>query len=347
MRALLLALALAAGCAPDNPLKISLDAYEDGVAALEAGRNAEAAADFRAALAATPRSAELQLWLGRALAADGDYEGAIAAATAALELRGTWSLAHYNRACWRVRSGDLESAALDLSIALEDGDLDRLSVAADTDLDPLRADPRYRSRVPARQLPAAVEAPAEPVFLGSEWQVRLAATTPPGAPLEVLTDSAPPPAMRWVKSVQDGQPVGTMAAVIVDVVFRVEGAAAGSLGPWELSSGGLSATVGPAAYEFLAPEGREPPEAVAWSRPFRLPEVLVVGLETGARRDGDEIVVRAEPGDKVSWSPKVPSVQLEGRRAQQPQWIGRLLKSAEPVTVTITRGGAERYKETL
>jgi len=333
--------------APTEPLRVSLDAWDAGVALLEAGRPEEAAASFRVSLAANPAAAEVQLWLGRALADAGDLPGAIAAATAALELRGQWSIAHYNRACWRARAGELELAAADLRVALEDATLDRLAIAADMDLDPLRADPRFRDEVPARALPAAGDAVSDPVFLGSEWRLRFAAQVRPEDTLTV-TGPETPALLRWVKTVEDREYRGDQEARTLEIVFRVEGAGAGSLGPYTLSAGGLSADVGPFVYEFLAPDGHTLPELAASPDPLRTPEVLLGGLDAaGAAREGDEVHIRAEPGDRVEWTPSVPAVQLVRRRSGQPQWIGRLLISPEPVTVTITRGGVEVYAGAL
>ena len=333
--------------APPEPLRVSLDAWDEGVAHLEAGRHAEAAASFRASLDANPRAAEVQLWLGRALAAQGDLPAAIAAATAALELRGEWPLAHYNRACWRARAGDLALAAADLSVALEDPSLDRLAVAADTDLDPLRADPRFRDGVPARALPAAGDAVSDPVFLGSEWRLRFAAQVRPGDAL-TITGPDTPATLRWVKTVEDRELNGEQEARTIEIVFQVDGAGAGSLGPYTLSAGGLTADVGPFVYEFLAPDGHTPPEAAAGPDPLRTPEALLGAMEAaGAMRQGDEVRIRADPGDRIDLSPKAKTIQLVRRRSGQPQWIGRLLIAPEPVTVTITRGGAEVYSGEL
>ncbi len=342
-------LLLACGGPPD-PLRQSLDAYQEGLAHLEAGRTERAAAAFRAALEANPQAAEVQLWLGRALAAQGDLDGAIAAATEALEQRGAWGIAHYNRACWRARAGRLELAALDLSVALKDPDLDRLAIAADPDLDPLRADPRYRDRVPARALPAQVEAVGDPLFLGAIWSLHFTAQARPDEDLDLSLApgaQALPAAARWIKTVEDRQRREDQELRSLEITFQVEGAAAGSAGPFHIESGGLAATVGPVAYTFLAPEGHIPPPSGISPDPLRSPEALLGAADTGALRRGEEVLIRAEPGDTIRVEPALPTVKLERRREGQPQWIGQLLISPEPVTVTITRGGTERFAQTL
>ena len=187
---MLLTLALALACTHEqqevlDPFPQALAAYDEGVALLDAGQTRGAVEAFERALAADPRGAELWLWKGRALASAGDLEGAIGAATEALALRPGWGLALYNRACWRSRAGSLEAAVRDLGQALETGEVGRLQAAADADLDPLRASPETRDRVPARALPALLSGEPESVFIGSDWTLNLMSSTPRGAALGV------------------------------------------------------------------------------------------------------------------------------------------------------------------
>ena len=337
----------ASGCEPPHPGAVALKEYDQGVARLEAGDALAAAAAFEAALAADPRSGELHLWLGRARAASGDLPGAIEAATRSLEIKKIWAPAHYNRACWRARAGDLELAAADLAVALDAGELDLLAVASDTDLDPLRADPRYRDRVPARALPASLEALAEPVFLGAEWSVTLSASVRPDEDLRVSFDGALPPEMVPARVIEDSREEGALESRSVQFTFRVAGA--GGLGPWRAESGGLRATLAPAAYEFLAPEGHAPPTGGALAL-LDAPSLAFAGLEgVGAARDGERVLIRAEPGDRIRAQPAARSLKVERRVRGQPVWVGRVVAAPAGATVevTITRAGQPIFERTL
>ena len=328
-------------CPADHPLKTSLEHYEEGRAALEAGRAEAAATSFREALAVHQDAAELELWLGRALAASGDLPGAIEAATRALELRGEWHLAHYNRACWRARSGELELAAADLMVAL-DGDLDPLVVAADPDLDPLRAHPDYRDLVPKHALPATVVAPEEAWFVGSEWTLTFEALEPEGGRVRVVGSAAGAAPLAHVRTVEDVVRHEGRQARRLQVVFRVLDAGEGSLGPWTLEAGELQAEVGPVSWRFLAPPDHAAEPVPVGQAPYALPSRLFDGLdEVAARRVEDAVLVRGAPGDTIRVEGSLFEVRYEVRDGGEPRWVGVRVSSSEPVTASVRRAGQE------
>ncbi len=334
-------IALWLACTPDHPIKTALEHFSEGKSALEAGDAASASAAFEAALAVHHDAAELELWLGRALAAQGDLQGAIEAATRALDVRGEWHIAHYNRACWRARAGELELAAADLSVALG-GDLDLLVIAADPDLDALRADPRFRDLVPRRALPATVEAPEDAWFVGSEWTLTFEALEPEGRVVSVQATepfSAPVAHRRTVEDLVRHE--GRQARRLL-IEFRVLDAGEGTSGPWTLSAGDLEATVGPVDWRFLAPPDHVAAPVHLVGDPFAVPSQLFAGLEgASARRDGELVLLRAEPGDVIAVDGELPAVSYEVRDAGEPRWIGVAVASTTPVSGAVRRAGQE------
>ena len=145
-------LLMACSSAPSVPADLedmhaALEAWRDAETHRKAGDYLSALEDMERALEKDDRSPELWLSTGHVLAGLQRFDEAIAAASRALELRVGWSDAYYDRACWYARAGQIERAASDLAIALSEGGIDRLTAAADPDLEALRADERFSSRV--------------------------------------------------------------------------------------------------------------------------------------------------------------------------------------------------------
>jgi len=89
-----------------------------GDAREEAGDLARAVVHYRAAIAAAPRHARAHLYLGVALAAQGDEEGAIAAYEQVLAIDARHPFGNYNHARLMVQRGDLERAGALVAEAL-------------------------------------------------------------------------------------------------------------------------------------------------------------------------------------------------------------------------------------
>ncbi len=318
-----------------TPIAEALSLYDQGVEAL-ASDPAGAAELFARASEQDPGSAELQLWRGKALAASGDFEGAIAAADAALALDPMLVEALYNRGCWKARSGDLESALVDVERALEDSRVDPLDVAVDPDLAPLRE--AWPERLPKAELVCSSQLPGDAVFVGSEWTMSLECTHRPG---EILQVEGPvvPPSIRHVKTRQRLEPAGVLESTVLEFTFVVQGADESTLGPWTLSAGALEGVAPAGVYRFLAPEGHVRPEASpseVWMSP-----TAVFGHEPVERR-GERVYVKAEPGDRIGWE-AAEVVLYEHRLGDRPNWVGWSGVLAPGATVTVTRGGKELY----
>ncbi|MCB9745467.1 MAG: tetratricopeptide repeat protein [Alphaproteobacteria bacterium] len=327
-------------------LSESLQRYDAGRAALDAGDAEGAVRELQAAVAANPASAELWLWLGSAQARAGRAEEAMASATEALARRPRWSLALYNRACWSLRGGsaseaELQRAAEDLRLALSSGELNPLEVAVDPDLAPLRAHPELSAVLPPAHLPLEVEASAEPVFLGSEWELHVQLRHAAGAPPALLLGEASTLPARPVAALETwdpGKPLGTRGLTLR---LEVLGPGEGALGGWRVDAGGLTGEAAPTRYHFLAPEGAAPVAALPVAQAFTWPSKRLEGLSApGVRRDGELVVVRGEPGDRVEWGSGVEDpMRLELREDGAIKLVGwqARLPLGEPVRVL--RGG--------
>jgi len=322
---------------PLTPLAQALSLYDQGVEALPTDpvRSADL---FAQASEQDPRSAELHLWRAKALAASGDLAGAVGAADAALALDPNLVEARYNRGCWKARSGDLESALIDVEQALEDSRVDPLDVAMDPDLAPLRE--AWPDRLPKAELVCSSQLPGDAVFLGSEWTMSLECTHRPG---EVMTVEGPalPPSIRHVKTLQRLEPAGSLERTVLEFTFVVQGADESTLGSWTFRAGTLEGVAPAGTYRFLAPEGHTTPESQpsqVWATPATL-----FGHEAVERR-GERVYVKAEPGDRIEWQAE-GVVRYEHRLGDRPDWVGWSGLLASGASVGVSRGRKELYSQ--
>lgn len=331
-------LALACGEGLYGAEQRALAAYTRGQEALEAGQGAAAAQAFAEASQHDPRSAELHLWRARALAQQGDLDGAAAAAGQALALRPGWPLALYNRGCWRARQGLLELAWADLEPALRSGELDPLAVAADPDLDPLRLDARWAGRVPAAELPAELALDPGPRFLHDDLRLIVVAPVGPGQQLELHAEGPVglPLSLRRVVEVEE--PAGAGRQHRLEFSLRVEGAAEGVLGPLTARVGALTRTLPPAPLQLLAPEGHRPRALPPLELP--VPSAWFAGVPASAGApQGAWLLVRGLPGDTLTWArPPAVLALVEHRVGAVPDWIGWAAWDPDPLRATLQRG---------
>ena len=334
------------GCdsSPSVPAELAeqhaaLEAWKDAEQHRKAGDYLSALEDVERALEKDTRSPELWLSKGHVLAGLQRFDEAIAAASRALEFREGWSDAYYDRACWYSRAGEVERAAADLAIALSEGGIDRLTAAADPDLEALRADERFSSIIPDRYLPADVQADERSFFLGSDWEVHFKFLNRPDAAVELrLLDLGDWPA-RHVRTVEDIWPEGAVNSHDLRIVFRVTGSGAGSLGPWHIEASGLSRELASVKYAF-----RQPPlQDVAVLKPMKKTHFLVpsthfmgVSFHEPVRRGGS-VLIKTYPGERVEWAAD-RSVGHELREKGQTKWLGWSAKLPPESFVEIRRG---------
>ena len=126
------------GVRPPDPLLDEVEGLKQGErvrlirgqVAFRAGRYAEAAEAFRAALEAEPDSVRARVNLGAALAQTGDREGAVAQLRAALERDGDNFTAHLNLGSLLLEGGEVAEATKQLAAAVDlapdDGGVHRL-----------------------------------------------------------------------------------------------------------------------------------------------------------------------------------------------------------------------------
>lgn len=121
-----LALAGRVGVRPNDPLRDAVEAIKKGErlhmrkghTAFNLGRYADAANEFRLALAARPDSVTARINLGAALARQGDREGAVAELTRAAELAPANVTARFNLALLLVEDGKPKEALPHLTAAV-------------------------------------------------------------------------------------------------------------------------------------------------------------------------------------------------------------------------------------
>ena len=330
-----------------DPLPAALAAYDSGVAALARGEATAAAAHFTEALTHDPSSAELQLWLGRSLAAAGDAPGAVRAATEALALQPGAGIALYNRACWRVQAGELEAAVVDLEAALATDEVGTLTAASDPDLAPLRAHPVWQARVPAAGLPVLLEAGPESAFLGSDWTVTLFARHLVDDPLAPRWEGPAPPGLAMRRVVEDRTVEGEEVRTSVAWTWRVEAPDEGAVGPLVVTAGGLSGRTGAVEAKLLAPP--DTPTATGSPPVLPVPTAALGALAEGAPvREGERVRVRVLAGDKVTWTPRPADlVRHELRLDGQVEWVAWEATAPPGTELTVRRGRAVRFEGTV
>lgn len=148
---LLAPVALCQGTTPADWKKVRQEAD----AAVQAGDFVTAAAGFRKLTEANPKDARSWHMLGYSLHAGGKLDEALPVHLKAAGFEATAQPATYNVACVHARQGRTDEAFtwLDKAVAIGFADADLL--ATDTDLESLRADPRFGKLAQALQAKAA------------------------------------------------------------------------------------------------------------------------------------------------------------------------------------------------
>ncbi len=306
------------------PFRDAAKAYDAGRASLNDGDTDAALASFAAARALDPHSASLPLWHGKALAAAGRLDEAIAAAGDALVRDPKSGPAYYNRAAWLARSGKLQDSAADLRLALGLGAATRWDAARDPDFAPHRRDPAFVAILPQDDLLARVAGPAESSFVGSELALTFTFSGPSSV-VPTLAGPAVPACLRQTRIVQDeDEPEPGTTIREVRVYFRAVTPCVANVGPFEArdTAGApeahktVSVAMPAVTVTVLGPEGMALAEGVrpaAWLVP--------AGVVDGGS-------VAGWPGAKIRMGtrPAGSLVSLEWRVRQQTRVVGGVVE---------------------
>ncbi|MEM7308399.1 MAG: tetratricopeptide repeat protein [Planctomycetota bacterium] len=139
-----------------------------------AGRFAEAAKAYEAALEVDPTSGVAWFRLGYSLHAIGELERAIPAHEKALQHPQFAPTAAYNLACAHALLGDVDGAFEALGIAAQRGFSDAQLARTDTDLAALRGDPRWQTFLDSLSAPAPDDVLTHLNFWVGDWVVKSA-----------------------------------------------------------------------------------------------------------------------------------------------------------------------------
>lgn len=327
-----------------DPFARALASYEAGQEALAAGDPKAAAARFAEARAADPRSLPLVLWEARALAEATDLAGAEARLTEVLQADPTVGMAWYNRAAYRARAGRMDESASDLRRALELGVRGPLEAAADPDFAAARAHPAFAGLLPPQPLDATIRGPEGAVFVGSRVPIEIAVTTLPGAAPILRREGGDPGCLRLSRVVQDDRESAGAHTRTLTVELRAEGPCDAMLGPFTVSgANGASATLGAVPVKVEAPPGTPavsglPPLPAEWLVPSAF---AAADAGFAAARAGGGVVAMGPAGRAVSAQGAEPEVRLEWRVDGQTRAVGGWWRSDGPVVLSADGWSAE------
>ncbi len=317
----------------------ALDAWEEGEAALAAGRAADARRAFDRGLVARPSDPILLAWRAQAEASDGDLERAVATLDGVLEAQSGFAEARYHRAACLARLGRPEEAGPDLRRAIEDGASSARQARLDTDFRPF-VDHDAFGFLPDSSLLVVVEPLPERAFRGSE--VPVVATVRDLADPEALDVQGlvrgPVDLRRSVEDRRRG-PDGTTVHLRWDLVLTGTGPV--SVGPLSFRVEGEQHTTAASTVQAVGPEGKAHAEASRW----RLGSATRLGahltLDQPQVRE-DRVFVRTDATSQVTTEPSGGVLARHERRTEgQPDWVVWELRWVQKVVV---RGmGGERF----
>jgi len=317
----------------------ALDAWEEGKAALEAGRHDEASAAFQEALGAQPGEPLLLAWRARAEAEAGDVDGAIRSLDQALETRPGFPEARYHRASLLARAGRPAEAGPDLRRALEDGASTPMAARRDPDFAPYLDHDAF-DFLPDSSLVVVVDPLPERAFRGSEVPLQVAVTDLADADLLSVEGLVHGP-VSLRRSVEDRASNAEGTSVLLRWDLVLTGVGPVTVGPLSFRLRGEQHTSDSVAFDAVGPEG----EAAAEPQRWRLSSATQLGadleLDRPVRR-GDRVFVRTEVTSKVATKPEGGVLARHERRTLgQPEWV---VWELEVVDEVLVRGvGGERF----
>jgi len=348
----LLLLVLLSGCKRPDPELVAmheaLEAWERGVAQLEAGNPEAARRSFLEAQSHRPDDALLVAWEAEAAAEAGDLEVAATLLDRALVLSPGFAEARYNRAAYWARLGrPVEEVAAEVHQAVQDGACRSRDVLQDPDFQDLLDDPSF-DFLPSQPLTIAVEAPESTVFWGSEFGIRFRMAGAESTPIAVTAENAEGP-VQLLSVIDDANPSTQGTFRDLTWTFRVVGAGRAHFGPFHAWVGERRSTVEDVWVETAAPMGKETPPEEERLIDFRTPMEVAGRAEIPSARwvDG-ELLVGFAPGDRVVIEPQPAAspVQYEQRERSKAKWILLRYPGVAPgeAKVTIQRAGRTVYE---
>lgn len=318
-----------------EPFDRSLDAYDEGRAALEAGTPEKAAEAFVAARAGDATSTVLALWEAKALADAGRLADADARLGEIIRAHPDDGLALYNRASYRVRAGRPTEAAADLREALRLGVRSPFEAVADPDFSAMAGTPEFEGVLPADTIAASLEGPGGSVFVGSRFDLTFRIVGLPGVALDLSRGGADPGCLTLLRLVEDRHSEAGMLARSVTATFRADGPCDATLGPFELLGGAAPISLAAVAVKVDAPVGT-PLAAGHVALPSRLPlPGSYAPPDAGARaeRTPAGVVAIGRADRSLTGNGRRADVALELRVDGQTRATGGWWVDAGPVTV--------------
>lgn len=349
---LILLLALACADPELQPLADALEAWDRARAALDAGDPGTALREVRRARTLDPRSPSLAGWEADVLRQQGDAAAALGVLDAALLVTPDHAELRLQRAWLRMSLSDVRGAAEDLAPLVRAGLVDPESLAADPIYAPLADDPETAWLVPPPRVGAETSTEAGAVLVGETWVLDVLIDVRAGAPLEVRRVGPPSGAPLRLERVVDDQleTDGRRERRRVTWTFRATGPATVALGPWTISAGRATTTVGPVPVEVTALGARQS-AGVSWV-PASLPVPLSlagVDAEFTPQTSSGRTVLPAPPGSDVQLvgAPEPGSVHAEARVAGQPRWQGPILPAGTRARAVVRSGARTLFEGEL
>jgi hypothetical protein len=349
---LTLLLALACSDPELDPVAEALSAWDEARAAADAGDLDGALGTVREARALDPGSPALAGWEAELLRQKGDAPGALSVLDAALRSVPDHAELREQRAWLRMAQGDARGAAEDLAPLVRAGLVDPEDLADDPTYAPLADDPATAWLVPPPRIGAELSSEAGAVLVGDTWVLDVLVDIRSGEPLTVAAGGPGGGAPLRLERVVDDRlsTDGKREQRRITWTFRATGAGTTVLGPWTLSTGRATATLGPVPVEVTA-LGDRTEAGVAWV-PASLPVPLSLAPVDAAlapRTSAGRTVLPAPPGATVSLeaAPDPGVVHAEARVAGQPRWEGPLLPAGTRARAVVRSGARTLYEGTL
>lgn len=321
---------LAFACSdPDfGHLKIALDAYDEGRAAMATGAPEVAVEAFERAVAADPESPTLAAWEARALREAGRESEALTRLSAGLKRFPNSSAIRYDRAALRARAGDVSGASDDLRWLYANEAANPVQVGEDPDFASLQADASARLLVPSAQVEASVTAASSSVLVGDRFGLDFTIVSRTGAPVLVRPASEDGTALKVVRIVEDVTDVGP---VWTKRTLRVEALATDSgrliLGPWLVESARTTALTERVLLDGVSIDGRTPVSSPSSAMQIVVPSSA---LEGGDLPKVVSILghrwAMVTPEQRPVDSEVMTGIRIDYRERGQPVWSALALK---------------------